>query len=112
MAVVLGGGGGGGIKSIQRGTLTMGTTQTHNVTISSVDTSKAVTFTEARGGAFYYDIPGTAGISRFRVAAAGKLTGATTLQITAGQAYQNVFPGYYGAQTTLPTVEWQVVEYE
>jgi hypothetical protein len=86
---------GGGVKSIQRGTVSNITTTT-TVTISSVDTSKAIVLVSFQNGASFN---GSAG---FASSASAALTSSTQLTVKSG--YTATVLGY-------PSIDWQVVEY-
>jgi len=88
--------GGGGVKSVQRGTASVTTTNT--VTISSVDTSKSVVIATVKSGTNQYSFDN----ARWACTASTALTNSTTITLTNG-AGGNIFG--------TSSVDWQVVEY-
>lgn len=93
---------GDGIKSIQRGTVSLDGLGTATVTITSVNTARSILFTSGTGilrnGTAATDILSTRAVQ-------GVLTSATQVSITSQAG------GLSGTTNVTGTAAWQVVEY-
>jgi hypothetical protein len=107
---------GGGIKSIQRGVITLpapqSITTTQTATINPVNTSKSILYyLGVRNGLTRTNIASSDYHFLASVLAMIELTNSTTITATIGANLGNLGNNLGNFFTSVPTVSWQLVEY-
>lgn len=96
------------IKSIQRGSVSYATNATGTITVTSVDTTKAILHTNCSPGYAGTNVVGLLGISHHEettsIFAGATLTNSTTIIWKSGPASSNKIAGN-------GTMRWELVEY-